>query len=58
MRRPNLAADMRKKKKENLSVWVTKTQREANRVTNCRESQCLLVRNGLQIKGNKGSMLM
>lgn len=52
MRRANLAADIRRKWGD-LSMWVTKTQREANCVTNYRESQCLLVRNGLQTKGNE-----
>lgn len=61
MRRPNLAADTRRKKNNNkktFNVRVTKTHREANRVTNYRESQCLLVRNGLQIMENERFILL
>lgn len=47
MRRPNLAADMKKQKRKtktkNLSVWVSKPQREVNCVRNCNErNACLL----------------
>lgn len=64
MRRPNLAADTRRKKrkkitkKKTFNVRVTKTQREANCATNYRESQCLLVRNGLQIMENECFILL